>query len=46
MQADPTLVELAHREYRERKDKAEGESQKTIVERYGGKEHLDAPPKV
>ncbi len=43
--ADPTKLELMHQEFRGKKEDFKGEQQQSILEKYGGEEHLDAPPK-
>ena len=43
--ADPTKLELMHSEFKQNKESFKGEQQQSILERYGGEEHLDAPPK-
>lgn len=44
--ADPTKLELMHSEFKKKKESFKGEQQQSILERYGGEEHLDAPPKA
>lgn len=44
--ADPTKLELMHSEFRKKKDVFKGDQQQSILEKYGGEEHLDAPPKA
>lgn len=44
-QADPTKLELMHKEFKEKKKDFKSELQEGILEKYGGEEHLDAPPK-
>ena len=44
--ADPTKLELMHSEFKNKKENFKGEQKKSILERYGGEEHLDAPPKA
>jgi pre-mRNA-processing factor SLU7 len=44
--ADPTKLELMHSEFKNKKENFKGEQKKGILERYGGEEHLDAPPKA
>lgn len=44
--ADPTKLELMHSEFKKNKDVFEGDQQQSILEKYGGEEHLDAPPKA
>ena len=43
--ADPTKLEVMNKEFRVKKETFKGEQQQSILERYGGEEHLDAPPK-
>jgi pre-mRNA-processing factor SLU7 len=45
LQANPTQGELLHREYLQKKDKLKDTSKDSILAKYGGEEHLDAPPK-
>jgi pre-mRNA-processing factor SLU7 len=40
LEANPTLGEIMHKKYMQDKDKAVGESKLTILEQYGGQEHL------
>ena len=44
VQADPTKLELLHREYQKKKDAYKEKAKGSILEKYGGQEHLDAPP--
>ena len=44
--ADPTKLELMHSEFKNKKESFKGEQQQSILEKYGGEEHLDAPPKA
>lgn len=44
--ADPTKLELMHSEFKKKKQNFKGEQQQSILEKYGGEEHLDAPPKA
>lgn len=44
--ADPTKLELMHSEFKKKKDVFKGDQQQSILEKYGGEEHLDAPPKA
>ena len=41
--ADPTKLELMHSEFRGKKEDFKGDQQQSILETYGGEEHLDAP---
>ena len=43
--ADPTKLEVMHKEFQVKKEDFKSDQQQTILERYGGEEHLDAPPK-
>ncbi|CAI2169863.1 625_t:CDS:2 [Funneliformis geosporum] len=45
LQANPTQGELLHREYLQKKEKLKDTSKDSILAKYGGEEHLDAPPK-
>ncbi|XP_066024637.1 pre-mRNA-splicing factor SLU7-like [Pocillopora verrucosa] len=45
LQADPTKLELLHQEYRVKKGDFEQDKKLTVLEKYGGEEHLNAPPK-
>eukprot|EP00053_Salpingoeca_punica_P020562 m.211894 g.211894 ORF g.211894 m.211894 type:complete len:582 (-) comp19096_c0_seq1:227-1972(-) len=45
MMADPTKVELMHKEYSQKKEKFTEQQKQSILEKYGGAEHLAAPPK-
>ena len=45
LQADPTKLELLAREFKEKKEKFEDSQKQTIVDKYGGEEHLAAPPR-
>ncbi|ORY04997.1 hypothetical protein K493DRAFT_275392 [Basidiobolus meristosporus CBS 931.73] len=45
LQANPTQGELLHKEYLEKKDKLKDTTRDSILEKYGGVEHLEAPPK-
>jgi pre-mRNA-processing factor SLU7 len=42
---DPTKLELMYKEFRSKKKNFKNEQQQSILEKYGGEEHLDAPPK-
>ena len=44
--ADPTKLELMHSEFKKKKEDFKGDQQQSILEKYGGEEHLDAPPKA
>ena len=43
--ADPTKLELMHKDFHVKKEDFKGEQQQSILERYGGEEHLNAPAK-
>jgi pre-mRNA-processing factor SLU7 len=43
--AAPSQAELAFQEYRQKKDVLTKEQREAILAKYGGKEHLQAPPK-
>ena len=45
VQADPTKLELLAREFHKRKDTFVETKKESILSKYGGEEHLDAPPK-
>uniref|UniRef100_A0A8C7ZSY6 Pre-mRNA-splicing factor SLU7 n=1 Tax=Oryzias sinensis TaxID=183150 RepID=A0A8C7ZSY6_9TELE len=45
LQADPTKLELLHRSFRVKKEDFKEEQRESILEKYGGQEHLDAPPR-
>ncbi|RKP05039.1 Pre-mRNA splicing Prp18-interacting factor, partial [Thamnocephalis sphaerospora] len=45
LQANPTQGELMHRQFAKKKEELQGNTREKILERYGGVEHLDAPPK-
>ena len=45
LQADPTKLELLKQEYAQRKDAHVSDKKNTILDKYGGTEHLQAPPK-
>lgn len=45
LQADPTKLELLTKEYNDRKDQYKQNSKQSILDKYGGEEHLDAPSK-
>lgn len=44
LQADPTKLELLKREYSQRKGTHEDSKKNAILDKYGGVEHLQAPP--
>ncbi len=43
--ADPTKLEVMHKEFKVNKEDFKTEQKGSVLERYGGAEHLDAPPK-
>ena len=43
--ADPTKLEVMHKEFKVKKDAFKTDTQQSILEQYGGEEHLDAPPR-
>ncbi|CAO3631910.1 unnamed protein product [Cunninghamella blakesleeana] len=45
LQANPTQVALLHKEYESKKDNVLDSTQKSILEKYGGAEHLQSVPK-
>uniref|UniRef100_H2YSG8 Pre-mRNA-splicing factor SLU7 n=1 Tax=Ciona savignyi TaxID=51511 RepID=H2YSG8_CIOSA len=45
LQADPTRLEMLQKSYNVRKEDYKSDQQGSILEKYGGVEHLDAPPK-
>ena len=45
LQADPTKLDVLAREYKKRKENSKQNAKDTILDRYGGEEHLEAPPK-
>ncbi|KAJ3288107.1 mRNA splicing protein [Blyttiomyces sp. JEL0837] len=45
LQSNPTMGELLFKEYQKKKEKVSETQRDTILERYGGAEHLQAPPK-
>ena len=45
VQADPTRLELLEKEYKKRKEDYKTGQKEGILTKYGGEEHLDAPPK-
>ncbi|XP_062511347.1 pre-mRNA-splicing factor SLU7-like [Corticium candelabrum] len=45
LQAEPTKLELLQKNFSVKKDKFKNELQDSILSKYGGEEHLDAPPK-
>uniref|UniRef100_A0A673BGL4 Pre-mRNA-splicing factor SLU7 n=1 Tax=Sphaeramia orbicularis TaxID=375764 RepID=A0A673BGL4_9TELE len=45
LQADPTKLELLHRSFKVKKEDFKEEQRESILDKYGGQEHLDAPPR-
>jgi len=45
LQAEPTKLELLSKEYQSKKDVHKDKEKDTIFDKYGGSEHLEAPPK-
>ena len=45
LQADPTKLELLSKEFQNRRDQFKKNVKDSVLEHYGGQEHLDAPPK-
>ena len=45
MNADPTTLELMNKIFREKKEKLAASKSNKILEKYGGAEHMEAPPK-
>ncbi|KAI8055232.1 Pre-mRNA splicing Prp18-interacting factor-domain-containing protein [Syncephalis plumigaleata] len=45
LQANPTQGELLHRQFEDKKGELQDTTREKILERYGGVEHLNAPPK-
>lgn len=43
--AEPTKLELLQHEYEKKKEQFKDEVKDKVLEKYGGEEHLDAPPK-
>ncbi|KAK5650426.1 hypothetical protein RI129_001455 [Pyrocoelia pectoralis] len=43
--AEPTKLEMLQQEYDKKKDQIKTQVQKDVLERYGGEEYLQAPPK-
>ncbi|XP_026290306.1 pre-mRNA-splicing factor Slu7 [Frankliniella occidentalis] len=44
--AEPTKLEMLEREYKQHKEEFKGKVKSDVLQRYGGEEHLDAPPKA
>uniref|UniRef100_A0A2C9K0F1 Pre-mRNA-splicing factor SLU7 n=1 Tax=Biomphalaria glabrata TaxID=6526 RepID=A0A2C9K0F1_BIOGL len=45
LQADPTKLELMHKEFEKRKDEFKKTAKDSILDQYGGQEHLESLPK-
>lgn len=45
LQADPTKLELLHQEYNVKKGVYDQDKKLSVLDKYGGEEHLNAPPK-
>jgi len=45
LQADPTKLELLHRTFQDRKQDFKNTAKDSILDKYGGQEHLEAPPR-
>lgn len=43
--AEPTKLEMLQKEYEKKKEELKSEVKDTILDKYGGEEHLKAPPK-
>ncbi|XP_014166102.1 LOW QUALITY PROTEIN: pre-mRNA-splicing factor SLU7-like [Geospiza fortis] len=44
LQGDPTKLELLHKSFKAKKEDFKAQQKESILENYGGQEHLDAPP--
>lgn len=44
LQADPTKLELLYKSFKVKKEDFKEQQKESILEKYGGQEHLDAPP--
>ncbi|XP_063250895.1 LOW QUALITY PROTEIN: pre-mRNA-splicing factor SLU7-like [Prinia subflava] len=44
LQADPTKLELLYKSFKVKKEDFKAQQKEKILEKYGGQEHLDAPP--
>lgn len=44
--AEPTKLEMLKKEYQQHKEGFKGKVKNDVLQRYGGEEHLDAPPKA
>ncbi|XP_041652755.1 pre-mRNA-splicing factor SLU7 [Cheilinus undulatus] len=45
LQADPTKLELLHKSFKVKKEDFKEKQRESILEKYGGEEHLNAPPR-
>ncbi|KAJ8406135.1 hypothetical protein AAFF_G00310230 [Aldrovandia affinis] len=45
LQADPTKLELLHQSFKVKKEDFKDKQKESILAKYGGQEHLDAPPR-
>jgi pre-mRNA-processing factor SLU7 len=45
LQADPTKLEVLANEFSRRKESMKSQVKDSILDKYGGQEHLEAPPK-
>ncbi|KAL8578508.1 hypothetical protein ACOMHN_028780 [Nucella lapillus] len=45
LQADPTKLELLSKEFHSRRDQFKQSAKDSVLDHYGGQEHLEAPPK-
>lgn len=43
--AEPTKLEALRKEYQERKETFKSQMQQSVLQKYGGEEYLQAPPK-
>jgi hypothetical protein len=44
-QTDPTKLELMHKQYQVKKEEFKNIVRESVLDKYGGQEHLQAPPK-
>ncbi|KAJ1127983.1 hypothetical protein NDU88_006376 [Pleurodeles waltl] len=44
LQADPTKLEVLYKSFKVKKEDFKEQQKETILDKYGGEEHLDAPP--
>ena len=45
LQADPTRLEMLKKSFIVRKEEFKHKQRESIIDKYGGEEHLDVPPK-